>query len=190
LPRTSYPDPLFVDFEASGLHLGSFPVEVGWASSDGISEVHLIRPTAAWLHTPWDPQAERIHGINLDRLLIVGEPVQTVATRLRDAAVGHRLYSNDVGHDERWLRSLLREAGNENPDALKLWCANILFRDLASDRGVDLAAVRRLASQRVPVTHRADDDARHLAEAYRLLSDGNPSALKEGTMLDEGKRTG
>ena len=122
-----------------------------------------------------DTRAEHIHGISVDRLLATGEPVETVAARLRKAACSRRLYSNDVGHDERWLRLLLKEAGDE-PNALKLWCASILFRELASARGIDLATVEHEVRAIAPIAHRADDDARYLAapissrsECFELL---------------------
>ena len=41
----------FLDFEASSLEKGGFPVEVGWVLEDGAEEAHLIRPAPDW--TVW-----------------------------------------------------------------------------------------------------------------------------------------
>jgi len=71
--------PLFIDFEASGLHRDSYPIEVGWATAEDQVECHLIRPTSDWLETPWTAKAQQIHGIELERLRVVGEPVGSVA---------------------------------------------------------------------------------------------------------------
>ena len=49
----------FLDFEASSLEKGGFPVEVGWVLEDGTEEAHLIRPAPDW--TVWSAEAEAIH---------------------------------------------------------------------------------------------------------------------------------
>lgn len=170
--RAPPPPPLFIDFEASGLHAKSFPVELGWcdpAAFDAAQD-RLIKPTPRWLATHWDPAAERIHGIDRDRLCKHGNPAAAVVKALRAAAAGRRVYSDNVGHDERWLNELCRAARFEPGEDLKVWCANILFRDLAARRGLDLAEVTRRAKEIAPVTHKAADDARHLAAVYRLLT--------------------
>lgn len=170
--RAPAPPPLFIDFEASGLHARSFPLELGWcdpATCDAAQD-HLIKPTADWLATYWDPAAERIHGIDRDRLCENGHPPVAVVKALRAAASGRRVYSDNVGHDERWLTALCRAARFEPSEDLKVWCANILFRDLAAHRGLDLTEVTRQAKEIAPVTHKAADDARHLAVVYRLLT--------------------
>lgn len=170
--RAPAPPPLFIDFEASGLHADSFPVEIGWCDPVDLNagRDHLIKPTAAWLATRWDSAAERIHGIDRERLCEHGKPPTTVVKALREAAVGHRLYSDNVGHDERWLISLCRAARFQLSDDFKVWCANILFRDLAARHGLNLAEVTRHAKQSAPITHKAADDARHLATVYRILT--------------------
>jgi hypothetical protein len=163
--------PLFIDFEASGFGPRGYPIQVGWATPDGSSEARLIRPSAAWLDAHWDERAERVHGISRERLIEEGEPSTTVISSLAAAARGRRLYANDVGHDERWLNQLLRAAGTVASDEWKVWCANILFRQLAAERNVTLSAIEAEARRLSPVTHQAADDARYLATIYLLLSD-------------------
>lgn len=154
------------------MHRDSYPIEIGWCGPEhpADAEAHLIRPLSAWLATTWDERAERIHGIKLDRLCLVGEPVPQVLSALRAAAAGHRLYADDVGHDERWLLALCRAARFQPGEDMKLSCANRLFRDLAKRRAMDLTALQARAKQLVPITHRADQDARYLATVYRLLT--------------------
>jgi hypothetical protein len=171
------PKPLFIDFEASGLHAASYPIEIGWCDPEhpDAAQVHLIRPTPAWLATPWDERAERIHGIELDRLCLVGEPVAHVLSALRAAAAEHRLYADDVEYDGRWLLALCRATRFQPGEELKVWSASILFRDLANRRGMDLTGFRARARQLAPVTHRADQDARYLGTVYRLLANDERS---------------
>jgi DNA polymerase III epsilon subunit-like protein len=168
-------NPLFIDLEASGLHANSFPVEVGWAAPFGACQAFRVRPTAEWLSTPWDPKAEKVHGISREELLAAGEPAASVLEKLKGVAADRRLYSDDVGHDERWLKMLIQAAGAEPSEELKLWCANILFRDLAAQRRRDLKSVKRDAERVAPATHRADTDARFLATVFEMLTD-SPAA--------------
>ena len=56
----------FLDFEASSLEKGGFPVEVGWVLQDGAEEAHLIRPAPDW--TVWSEEAEAIHRLSRARL--------------------------------------------------------------------------------------------------------------------------
>ena len=63
----------FVDFEASSLRSGSFPIEVAWVNEDGQGESYLIRPAEGW-NPEWSPQSERTHGIALAALLEHGVP--------------------------------------------------------------------------------------------------------------------
>ena len=53
---------LFVDFEASSLHVGSFPIEAAWVREDGVGEAHLITPEDDWHE--WSYASESIHGIS------------------------------------------------------------------------------------------------------------------------------
>jgi len=171
--------PLFIDFEASGFGPYSYPVQVGWAVPGGLSESHLIRPSTAWLNAHWDYRAERLHGISRERLIEVGEPPTTVVACLVRAAQGRRLYADNVGHDERWLNLLLQAAGTVVSNDWKVWCANILFRQLAAERNVTLPAITAEAQRLSPPTHQAGDDARHLATIYRLLTNVRSEGLSE-----------
>ena len=70
---------LFVDFEASSVERGSFPIEIGWCGVNGEGEAHLIRPVPDW--TAWSDVSEKIHGITREQLHAEGKPVREVARR-------------------------------------------------------------------------------------------------------------
>jgi hypothetical protein len=108
----------FLDFEASSLLPGSFPIEVAWVAEDGTSESHLIRPADHWLdaargHPGWSPESEMIHGISLESLMREGEPVEVVARRTEDVLtrLTALVCSDSPPSDGYWLQRLL-EAGN------------------------------------------------------------------------------
>lgn len=100
---------VFLDFEASSLSKGSYPIEVGWAGEDGSAEAHLIRPVPEW--TDWDASAEAIHKINRETLLTEGEPHDQVARRVLEALGHHDVYVTAPSWDGAWLSKLLRAAG-------------------------------------------------------------------------------
>ena len=58
--ETPFPPPI-LDIEASGFGPGSYPIEVGFVTSDGKAWCSLIRPESDWRH--WDEKAAAMHGI-------------------------------------------------------------------------------------------------------------------------------
>ena len=78
--------PVFYDCEATCI--GGLPIEIGWAFIDTStgeiqSESHLVKPPLHWDMQPvWDPDAEKLHGISLKRLLAHGRPPFEVARRM------------------------------------------------------------------------------------------------------------
>ena len=107
----------FVDFEASSLLPGSFPIEVAWVDMDGVGESHLIRPTEEWLDggRGWSHQSEAVHGISLDTLMRDGEPPERVARRTAEvlAVAGLIVCSDAPGYDGHWMEMLLAEGGQQ-----------------------------------------------------------------------------
>ena len=103
------PNIAFLDFEASSLGKQGYPIEVAWVLIDGQEESHLIRPDPSW--NDWDDEAERIHGISRNRLVVEGRMVDDVAQRMLDALSGRTLYATAPSWDGKWLSKLLRAAG-------------------------------------------------------------------------------
>ena len=68
-----------VDIEASGLGVGSYPIEIA-ILLDGVVHAWLIKPESTW--TYWDEYAEEIHGITREHLLSDGLPAQQVADEI------------------------------------------------------------------------------------------------------------
>jgi hypothetical protein len=108
----------FVDFEASSLRQGSFPIEVAWVDENGLGESCLIRPADEWLNPAdglleWSPASERIHGITLATLLEHGAPHGDVALRVAEAlAPSHVMACSDSpAFDGHWLQMLLAASG-------------------------------------------------------------------------------
>ncbi|WP_458098262.1 transcriptional regulator [Roseomonas sp. WA12] len=102
---------IFLDFEASSLDAGSYPIEVGWVTEGGDGEAHLIRPAPGW--EEWSEASERIHGLSRGRLAREGSPVEVVARRVHQVlgADGVVVASDAARWEQRWLDRLMAAAG-------------------------------------------------------------------------------
>jgi len=150
------PNIAFLDFEASSLGKQGYPIEVAWVLVGGEEESHLIRPDPSW--TDWDDEAERIHGISRNRLVVEGRTVDDVAQRMMDALSGHTLYATAPSWDGKWLSKLLRAAG------LPRHALRIEDTELAHQRAVQ----EILLAAKVP-EHRHDNAMREiLAQVQRI----------------------
>lgn len=158
-----------LDFEASGLGPGSYPIEVAWGWVDTFQiESCLIRPADDWLEFGlWDEIAEtEIHKIGRARLLREGVPVEIVARHMTSALEGHAVYSDGPRFDGEWLDTLFRAAGR--PPPIMIQSIDVLLR---ARFDIDVAfEAEKAALKSCPPTHRAADDVRHLLEIYRLAS--------------------
>ena len=109
---------VFLDFEASSLLPGSFPIEVAWVLEDGSGESHLIRPADGWLdpargNPGWSPQSERVHGISLSTLAEDGKPAEKVAAMAQAVLSSPQVLacSDAPSHDAYWLQRLYEAGG-------------------------------------------------------------------------------
>lgn len=154
---------VFIDFEASSLRRGSFPIEVGVARIRGpeiLTESALIRPTKKWDMSSWSTTSQEVYGIPLDSLESEGLPVQTVSEWLGTRINGKVVVSDAPGHDQRWLDMLLKAGGVEQKCRIAGLDA-LLSRFTGQAYEAALEMLRML-----PQPHRAGPDAARLARAY------------------------
>jgi hypothetical protein len=171
--------PVFFDCEVSDLE--GYPIEIGWAFTDPltdvvVSESHLIKPPAEWpVKASWDRTAERLHGIAFSQLWWDGRPVGEVAQRMNMALGGRELFS-DAPQDEVWLRLLFDAAAFEPAFTIRRTDARVLISQAAADNGLDEPAYARakaIATETAPRRHRAEADARHLAVLWNIIARGS-----------------
>jgi DNA polymerase III, epsilon subunit and related 3''-5'' exonucleases len=164
------PLPIILDVEASGFGRGSYPIEIGLAFPDGSTESFLIHPAPGWSH--WDPEAERVHGISRETLLVHGRNVVEVAALLNARLAGNRAYSDAWNFDSSWVARLFDTAGF--PQHFRLDTVRTLLDETEVEAWAE--AKRRVRSEHGEVVHRAGADARLLQltvrEAWCLAAGG------------------
>lgn len=161
-----------IDFEASGLMEGSFPVEVAWAGEALALESHLIRPTGEWLRDEarWCVDAEQMHGLTRERLRSEGEDPRAVARRLASllGEPDRRVYSDNPAFDARWLAVLWEAAGLAGTPVPILSLDEHLTTLADADT---LAGAYHMAYGISPPTHRAGRDVEYLMTVYRICEE-------------------
>ena len=162
---------LFIDFEASSLLPGTYPIEVGWIGDGVIGESHLIHPSAfPW--GDWSYESEAIHGISQDTLRRDGKPAEAVGRRLLEVLHGRQAVVGSTSLDRMWLELLLETVGEDppallsEPAALLQTATDILGDQTAARKAVTLAQEARLDDI---VHHRALPDAEDAYRLYRTL---------------------
>ena len=162
---------VFVDFEASALDANSFPVEVAWSIlGEDLSirtESHILRPKPQWRRRKWCPNAERVHGLSLDRLEREGEDAEDVwlafALDTGASLPGAEVAVSHVPSDRKWMGDFAASAGETPPETI-----DVLEVLLASGVGGDfLAALPFDPEAEFGMAHRAGPDAAMLAVTAR-----------------------
>lgn len=157
----------FIDFEASGLGPFSWPIEVGWALEDGVTDAVLISPSPSWSMDAWDPKAERLHGISLRVLSDLGLDPAEACKRIEAALAGRTVYSDAPDWDGFWMLRLFQAAGRRCEIKLHDF-ARVMPPLSDSAKAKLLQQADRLAPRR----HRASEDALHLFTIHRLAVEG------------------
>lgn len=172
------PWPLFtIDFEASSLDDGSYPIEIGvcrWAAPDRSIEgwSSLIRPIQSWVdHGSWSSASACVHRIPRQDLSLGMTPTDVIAAL--NAIVGDAAAFCDGGaYDFHWARMLARASGVRA--TFKIGDFDHLASEL--EQLAYMRFVRWL--DRAPTRHRARDDAERLMKA-----------LARGLRLEHGTST-
>ena len=158
--------PAILDIEASGFGRGSYPIEVGFVTSQGALFCGLIRPEPEWLH--WDDSAEALHGISRALLARHGRPARWMAEQINARLGGQTVYCDGWGQDYPWLARLYDAAGLQPSFRL-----DDLRRLLNEQEALRWRGVTDTVRQRQRLTrHRASSDARVLQLSLDELRKG------------------
>lgn len=166
----------FVDFEASALH-GGYPIEVGYARSDGMVGAILIKPRFEWRGLTWSAESERIHRLSRS-VLEQGQSAETALGALNEALDNYACFSDAPAFDWHWLRML----DPEQPLRFRpmMTPADSLLMMAAEEAGVPGSVAAQIVDRaRRSGGHAAAGDAAALASAYEILCRGGEIRMKD-----------
>jgi DNA polymerase-3 subunit epsilon len=161
---------VFIDFEASGLERGSWPIEIGIAEvrPDGLVPVqsNLIRPHPSWPEELWSPASAQIHGIPRRRL-DSAHTAEIIAAEYLELIAGKTRVSDAPEFDNRWLDML--GSTISATDIFDVVGFNVAIAQFG------FSGIRRFHAfwDRFPPSHRAGDDAARLAMAWLAASEAD-----------------
>ncbi len=166
----------FVDIEASSLENG-YPIEIGWARSDGRVGAALIRPHNDWKSLLWSAEAERVHRIPIDKL-DSGVAREDALEKVCAELVGYQCFSDAPDYDWQWLSML----SPGRPQSLKLGKlpADSLLISIGEQSEVPTPiAARIIQFVKRKATHAAAADAAALAAVYEILARGGELRMRD-----------
>lgn len=170
--------PVFIDFEASSLEPGSYPVEVAWSDCHGEIESHLINPYAIDDWTDWDPCAQDVHGLSRSYLSQHGKHPFTVAKRMNKMLADKIVYCDGGEFDKNWCYTLFSAVGLTSKfelyDVQKIWHDELSDEYLLRDRLCqnNLADIKNQARIQCGLpAHRAGNDVAYLVELWRIIQE-------------------
>jgi hypothetical protein len=153
-----------LDFEASSLSRGSWPIEVGlsWLENGEVGTWStLIRPAPDWDLADWAPQSAAVHGIALEDLQ--GAPVACAVVDDLFEHLRDRVPVSDAPEFEaRWLFRLMKASGRAAMPTVEDYhrISSVNFSGMALDMLYETL-------ERRPAPHRAGPDSARLAKAWR-----------------------
>lgn len=153
-----------IDFESSGLHRSSYPIEVGLTNGK-IEYQALIRPMKHWLF--WSDASEDIHGIARQSLFEEGKEAEDVAFKLNELLKDETVYCDAIKWDSFWCRVLFSDNGIHQQFELDD-LAKLLANEASTARFLE--EHRRLKALGKYQLHRALHDARLIYDALSFAT--------------------
>jgi len=162
--------PCIVDIEASGFGYGSYPIEVGFVTSDTKAHCALIKPFDYWTH--WDQDAELLHGISRATLAAHGKSPYFICQWLNERLSGQTIYSDAWANDMSWLGRLFDECGMQQ--AFRIESLLVLLSPYEQERWSKV--LERVSNSSKKIRHRASVDASLIQKAFiEIRRDGSQS---------------
>lgn len=168
--------PCFIDFEASSLDPGSYPIEVAWTDEHGRIESYLINPYAIGGWLDWDPMSQAVHGLSRNYLSQNGKHPQEVAGIMNEKLSGKVLYCDGGEFDNDWCDALFTAVGLKPTFTLdevqRLWYEQLPIEYMQADKAGKIHLDYLKEKARLDCgkpAHRAGNDVAYLVELWQLI---------------------
>ena len=159
---------IILDFEASGLMKGSYPIEIAWIRDNKKSISTLIKPSGNWLlnESLWSERSQGVHGIARDTLVNEGLEIKSVIDLiLNDIKEYETIYSDNPFFEQQWLDRLFDEAGISHNYIVRDF--KVMLDNISDPYSMEDAFIQ--ARKISPPTHRAQRDVEYLLTVYDIL---------------------
>ena len=151
LKKDKFKNLIAIDLEASGLHDGSFPIELGYTTFHMETTSFLIKPLDKWKKDEYYENSEKIHNIPYEMLLSNGKDPIEIANKLNTEFQG-KIFT--LKHMEYFIFDL----------------ENILSLSLL-EMYEKLEGIVSLIDKKYKHTHRAGDDSLRLMSILKSIVD-------------------
>jgi hypothetical protein len=156
-----YKNIVFLDCEASGLDPNSYPIEIGFAWINGLTENYLVKPSDNWKsNKTWNPESEKIHKISMDTLLKDGSDGRKVALWVKEIFSKNLIFSDNPAYEAMWIKTLFEEYYIHSD--IKILNSNQLVNfvfNKINKNWDDFRDLKEKVNEKFPYTHRASEDA-------------------------------
>lgn len=159
---------IILDFEASGIMKGGYPIEIAWIRDSGIAISSLIKPSDNWLLDKklWSERSQNVHGINKATLINEGLDIKSVIDLIVNDIKEHEtIYSDNPSFEQEWLDRLFNEAGIPHNYIVRDF--NVMLNNISDPYSMEEAYCQ--ARKISPPTHRAQKDVEYLLTVYDIL---------------------
>lgn len=178
-----------IDFEASSLSPGSYPIEVAWGDSLKTVTSYLLNPVKMKNWTDWSSKSCGFHGITRDRLLQKGRDPKQVARQMIEALAGKPVYSDEPRFDTMWKDRLLIDSGYD-PTLIRIKNLKYFLNKLIKTRspGKRLVDLFQEFSAITCACHRAGPDVMWLLRFVEFIKDidsAGPNGLIQTCKLSD-----
>lgn len=159
---------IILDFEASGIMKGSFPIEIAWIRDSGTAISTLIQPSDNWLSNEnlWSERSQNVHGIEKATLISEGLDIKSVIDLIvNDIKEYETIYSDNPSFEQEWLDRLFDEARISHNYIVRDF--NVMLNNISDPYSMEGAYYQ--ARKISPPTHRAQRDVEYLLTVYNIL---------------------
>lgn len=170
----NYKGYFFIDIEATGLKMPSYPVSIGIRSTQGYASQCLIKPNPNWKNFHMTQEAEKIHKIPMNTIAEHGYETNHVAQWILDLAKGierasgtPKFFSDNPAYEAMWLGKIFEQFPN-----IYIGNSHSLIREKLDHLSLSPekeAQLKKEVREQCPHTHNALDDVLYWTEIVKKL---------------------
>lgn len=163
--------PVFLDIEASGLVVESYPIEIAWNDAAGDIKSFLIKPDPEWSY--WNEDAQALHRISRTTLKHEGISLHEACDLLDADLKGGHIFSDASFYERQWLDRLYDTASRKRPFTVQCISKIQQFRKafVVRAKETDFNRFQEKAFEELGDRHRAAIDVKAMMMVYEMCAE-------------------